>query len=227
MWLKGARIAELVELWLKSQVQCWCGFESLMQQGIFLPESTFSADSLTVFVQPLCAIAWLNICVCVKNPQTLAAIPLFGHMEIQHTLIGTGSAALVAAAPCSGKVTQISLREQWNIKKEEKKKKGKEEEEEEEEKKKRKKRRKKKKKKKKKEDDLQDTVKQVSFDFMYFFYLWCNWHNPLGNMTEEWQQLDRWLKQTMFPETMTILLVPAKILDELYAKIVISNCHLR
>ena len=142
MGLKEARIAELVEVWLKSQVQYWCGFESLMQQGIFLPESTFSANSLTVFVQPPCAIAWLNISVCVKDPHTLAAVPLFGHMEIQHTLIGMGSAALVAAAPFSGKVTQISLREQWNIKEEEEKKRKKDE-----------RRKKKRKKKKKKEEE--------------------------------------------------------------------------
>ena len=33
-----------------------------MRQGTFLPESTFSADSLTVSVQPPCAIACINSC---------------------------------------------------------------------------------------------------------------------------------------------------------------------
>ena len=47
-------------------------------------------------------------CVHVKNPQTLAAMPLFGHNEILQTLIRMGSAALVAAVPYPGKATQIS-----------------------------------------------------------------------------------------------------------------------
>ena len=39
--------------------------------GILLPETILSADSLTVFVQPLCAIAFsfINICVHVKDPE--------------------------------------------------------------------------------------------------------------------------------------------------------------
>ena len=50
-----------------------------MPLGIFLPESTFSADSLTVFVQPLRAVACTDICEHVKKP---------------HTLVGMSSAAL-------------------------------------------------------------------------------------------------------------------------------------
>ena len=38
----------------------------------------------------------------------LEAIPLFGHMEILHTLIRMGSAAVAAAVPYPGKLTQIS-----------------------------------------------------------------------------------------------------------------------
>ena len=38
-----------------------------MQQGIFLPESTFSADSYGIYT-PLCAIACIYICVHVKDP---------------------------------------------------------------------------------------------------------------------------------------------------------------
>ena len=39
-----------------------------VRQGIFLPESTCSADSLTVSVHPPYAIACINICAHVKNP---------------------------------------------------------------------------------------------------------------------------------------------------------------
>ena len=42
---------------------------SLMQQGIFSPESTLSADSLIVFVQPAHATACINIGVHVTNPK--------------------------------------------------------------------------------------------------------------------------------------------------------------
>ena len=34
-----------------------------------LPESTFRADSVTVPVQPLCAIACINICAHIKDPK--------------------------------------------------------------------------------------------------------------------------------------------------------------
>ena len=39
-----------------------------MRQGIFLPESTFSAHSLSVSVHPLCAIACIYIGVHVQDP---------------------------------------------------------------------------------------------------------------------------------------------------------------
>ena len=63
-----------------------------MRQGIVLPESTFGAVTLTVSVQPVCAIACINICAHVKD-----AVRLFGHMKILHALLGLGSTALVAA----------------------------------------------------------------------------------------------------------------------------------
>jgi len=55
----------------------------------------------------------------VKNPkhlnalkvlkiQTLAAVPLFEHRKILHTLIGMVSAASVASVPYPDKATQIS-----------------------------------------------------------------------------------------------------------------------
>ena len=47
---------------------------------------------------------------------TLAAIALFGHTKILHTLIGMGSAALAAAVPYPGKATRISRKEQRSTK---------------------------------------------------------------------------------------------------------------
>ena len=36
-------------------------------QRIFLPESTFSGDFLAVSINPLCAIARINLCAHVKD----------------------------------------------------------------------------------------------------------------------------------------------------------------
>ena len=63
----------------------------------FSPGVRFSADSLTVSVQPSCAIACINICAHVTDPHHLQPIPLFGHTKIPRALLGTGSAALAAA----------------------------------------------------------------------------------------------------------------------------------
>ena len=46
--------------------------------------------------------------------QTLAAIPLSGHMGIFHMPIGMGGTDLVAAAPYPGKETQVSCKGQQN-----------------------------------------------------------------------------------------------------------------
>ena len=48
--------------------RCRRRFDSPVWQGIFLPESTFSADSITCVHKPPCAIACINICVHVKDP---------------------------------------------------------------------------------------------------------------------------------------------------------------
>ena len=45
-----------------------------MRQGIFLPESTFSADSLTCVRTPPCAIACINICAHVRDPVVYARV---------------------------------------------------------------------------------------------------------------------------------------------------------
>ena len=80
----------------------------------FLPESGFSTDSLTVSAQPPCAIARFSIMCARWKSQTLAAVPLFGHTKILHTLIGVGSTALAAVVPYLGKVTQIFHKGQWS-----------------------------------------------------------------------------------------------------------------
>ena len=68
-----------------------------------------------VFVQSLCAVS------CIKMSRTLK-IPLLGHLNILHTLIGMGSAALAAAVPYPAKMTQIPHKGQWSHKNEEEKK---------------------------------------------------------------------------------------------------------
>ena len=67
---------------------------------VFLPESTSSADSLTVSIQTLCAVP----------------MPLSGHTKILQTPIGMSSAALAAAVPYPGKATRISSKGQWSTK---------------------------------------------------------------------------------------------------------------
>ena len=66
--------------------------------GIFLPESTFSADSLSysVCTAPVYSCIHQHMCAHYKS-QTVAATPL--DMEILHTRIGMGSAALVVVVP--------------------------------------------------------------------------------------------------------------------------------
>ena len=71
-------------------------FEPLVQQRNHLPESLFSADSLTVFAQTLCAIACINVCAHVQNPRTGSETIVWTHGNTAHTA-GLGSAALVTA----------------------------------------------------------------------------------------------------------------------------------
>ena len=47
---------------LKSQTRYWRGFDSLVRQGIFLPELISIVDSFGVSVQHLCAVVSINIC---------------------------------------------------------------------------------------------------------------------------------------------------------------------
>ena len=61
MGVGGADVAQFVE-------RRTGRFDSPMRQEIFLPESTLSAASLTVSVQPSCAFAGINICAHVEDP---------------------------------------------------------------------------------------------------------------------------------------------------------------
>ena len=78
-----------------------------------LPESTFSADSLAVSVQPPFAITCNHLPSVHALKITMAATQLFGHMKMLHTLMGMGSAALAATAPYTGKAIQISCMGQF------------------------------------------------------------------------------------------------------------------
>ena len=81
-----------------------------MRQGIFLPESAFSADAVMVSIQPpppprVQAHASSSV-PTLKIPNT--GNYTIGCTEIQHTLIGLGSTALSAPVPYPVKATQIS-----------------------------------------------------------------------------------------------------------------------
>ena len=77
-----------------------------MRQGIFLPESTFSADSLTGSVQLPCAIACINVRAHVKIPNTYSHTTVQTHENIP-TPTGIGRDAL--AAPVLKKKKKKSL----------------------------------------------------------------------------------------------------------------------
>ena len=82
-----------------------------MREGSFFSESVFSADCLTVSVQP----PHKNINANVKNPKHWP-IPLLEPTKILHTLTGKGSTALAAAVPYPGKATRISRKGQRSTK---------------------------------------------------------------------------------------------------------------
>ena len=68
-----------------------------LNERIFLPESIFSADSLTVFTQPPCAIARVSICTHVQQIPNAGSRAIVGTHEVLLTLIGVGSVVLAAA----------------------------------------------------------------------------------------------------------------------------------
>ena len=114
-------------------------FESTVREGSFLPDTTSSTNCKHWFttsflrkkvpesdagsvlpVQTLLSCSYsprvqrycINIWGYFENPQTLAAIPLFGHAKILLTMIGMGSAALKASVSCQGQATRIYLKGQ-------------------------------------------------------------------------------------------------------------------
>ena len=111
MCTKRAGIARLVERRIEKpgvmlrwvRVSCAVRF--------FSPTSQLSVQTLTVSLQPPCAIACINICLHVKNPKRWQPYHCFENTA--HTMsLGMGSAALVAAVPCPGNETQISCKGQ-------------------------------------------------------------------------------------------------------------------
>ena len=105
----GAGIAQL-EHWLKvkSQLQYWQGFKSLVRQGIFLLESTSSTDSQTV--KTPCAIACIQICGHITNHKHWQPYHCLD-TEMLHTPTEMGSAALAAAVPYQVKQPKFPTRD--------------------------------------------------------------------------------------------------------------------
>ena len=106
----GAGIAQFVEYPTEKPGAIQTGSSPRCGEGLVLPESTSSADSLTVSVQPPCEIACINICVHVKNPKHWQPHHCLEYRKIIHTLIRIGSAALASTEPYpgNGKTTRIS-----------------------------------------------------------------------------------------------------------------------
>ena len=51
-----------------------------------VPWHSKGVQTLVVFVQPLCVIMSINVCVHIIKLHALAVIPLLGHTKLQHTL---------------------------------------------------------------------------------------------------------------------------------------------
>ena len=84
---------------LKCQMQYWCRFDSQVQQGSFLPESAFCADSLEVLHSPHTQAHASTPACTFKIPNT--GSHTIGHMKILHAEAGMDSAALAAAVALS------------------------------------------------------------------------------------------------------------------------------
>ena len=89
-----------------------------MRQGIFLPESTFSADTLTVSAYSTGVQARASTCVrTLTIPNTGSHIIVWTHENTPHTdRMGIYSAALAATVPYAGKVTQFPARDKEVLK---------------------------------------------------------------------------------------------------------------
>ena len=87
---KGGDVAHLVERRTGM-------FSSPAGQGFVLPESTCTADALTMSLKLSCAIARINVCAHVNDPKHYLYLS-FWHRKITYSLVGMGSDTLAAAA---------------------------------------------------------------------------------------------------------------------------------
>ena len=93
-----------------------------MRQGfLVLPQSTFSADSLTVSVQPL-AIACVVICAHVTNSKHRQLYHCLDRQKYCTHFIEMGGAALVAAVPYQVRPPAFPVRNKEVLKKQQQKK---------------------------------------------------------------------------------------------------------
>ena len=86
-------VAQLVECRTSSLLTC----SSLVRQGIFLPELTFSADSGVC--TPLCAVACINICFHVKDLVVHESSLDYGNTETPSMHHRLGSTTVAAGFP--------------------------------------------------------------------------------------------------------------------------------
>ena len=88
------------------------GSSSRCGKGFYFPQSTSSADSLTVSVQPPCAISHASTSVrTLKIPNTGSHTIVWTQENTTHA-VRTGSAALTTAVPYPGKATRVSCKGQ-------------------------------------------------------------------------------------------------------------------
>ena len=90
-------ITQLAEILTEKPGAIWVQIRVPIAAGRFLLQSAFSANSLTVFVQPLCAVTCINM-LKISDTGT-------GHIKILYTLTGMGSTAFAAAVTYPGKET--------------------------------------------------------------------------------------------------------------------------
>ena len=93
--------------------RCWGRFSSTVRQGIFLPEPTFSVDSLMCVRIPLCAITCINICVHITDPVVHVRVQwIMETLKHPACTVGLGSATLLLLA-VPGDSNQNFLRVYW------------------------------------------------------------------------------------------------------------------
>ena len=106
----GAGIAQLVQRRLKSQAQYWREFESPVWRGVLNFQCRLSYG---VRAAPACNRMHQHLC----KSRTLAAIPVFGHKKMLHSLVGMDSAALAAAVSYLVRQPEFPARDNEALKK--------------------------------------------------------------------------------------------------------------